>query len=157
MIQLSQTVRKFEHDRKCQPWWSFHQWEGKHLVGATSLSADTNSRTGKSSLESSCGQDGAMLPTNNNHVIADYYKSPTWPGPPLPVPNRTDDMSDTVSYKGHLGLQQYGTRLTWSCSYVHSSGYDLPLSSQSQGQTSHSYLSFPNGTQQWNRDICLQW
>lgn len=28
MIPLSETVRKFEHDRKCQPWWSFHQERG---------------------------------------------------------------------------------------------------------------------------------
>lgn len=54
-IQLSHTVRKFEHDRKCQPWWSFHQSKGKHLEGMTSLWADTNTRTGKSRLDSSCG------------------------------------------------------------------------------------------------------
>lgn len=85
MIPLSQTVRKFEHDRKCPAWWSFHQGEGKHLVGVTSLSADTNSTTGKYRLDSSW--DGAMLPSNNNHfIIADYYLTSTWPVPPPPVP-----------------------------------------------------------------------
>lgn len=95
--------------------------------------------------------------------IVDNYLARTWPGPPPPVPTRTDDMSDTVSYNssgnemGHLGLQQSWLRLTWSCSYVLSSSYDLPLTSQSQGQTSLSDLFFPNGTQQRNIDICLQW
>lgn len=158
MIPLSQTVGKFEHDRKCQPWWSFHQGEGKHLVKVTLLSADTNSRTGKSRLDSGCGRD--ELPTNNNHVIADYYLTPTWLGPPPTVPTRTDDMSHTVGYGNettHLGSQRSWMRLTWSCSFVHGSGYDLHLSSQRQGQTSLGYLSFPSGTQQWNRGICLQW
>lgn len=128
-------------------------WEWRHCQ-----------RTQTAELESPdwtpvAARDGAMLPTNNNHVISDYHLTPTWPGPPPPVPNRTDDMSDTVSYNvsgnetGHLGLQQSWMRLTWSCTYVHGSGYDLPPSSQSQGQTSLSYLSFPNGTQQWNRHL----
>lgn len=71
-------------------------------------------------------------------------------------------MSDSVSYNlstdemGQVGLQQSWMRLTWRRSYDQGSGYDLPLSSRSQGQTPLGYLSFPNGTQQWNRDICLQ-
>ncbi len=50
---------------------------------------------GKSRLDSSCGQDGAMLHTNNNHH---HCLTPTWPGPPTPVSIRTDDMSHAVSY-----------------------------------------------------------
>lgn len=38
---LSPTVRMLEHDRKCQPSRSFHQKEGKHLAGGTSLPVDT--------------------------------------------------------------------------------------------------------------------
>lgn len=69
MSSLSQTVRKFEHDRKFQPWWCFHQREGKHLVGVTLLPMDTNSWNGKSRLDSSSGQNAATLSSNNNHWL----------------------------------------------------------------------------------------
>lgn len=70
--------------------------DGKHLEWVTSPSADTNSQSGKSRLDSGCGQDGGKLPSNNNHVTAEYYLISAWPGPPPPpVPNRADDMSNT--------------------------------------------------------------
>lgn len=151
MSSLIQTARKLEHDRKCQPFWSFHQREGKHLVGVTSLPMDTNSQNGKSRLDSSSAQDGAMLSSNNNHAITDYYLTPMWPWP-LCVPLQTTWWGQ----RGHLGLHQSWMRLTWTCSsrYAHDSGYGFPLSSESQGQTSLCYLSFQ--TKHNSGDICLQ-
>lgn len=162
IITLRRTVRKFEHDRKCQPWWSFHQREeGKHLVKVTSLSADTNSRSGKSRLDSSCCGDGALLPSNNNHVTAEHEVTLTWPGPLPPVQpeQMTCPRSGSCLGTKHLGLQRSWMRLTQSCSDVHSWSRLWPSCQQykHQGQTPVSYLSFLNGTQHWNREICLQW
>lgn len=66
-------------------------WEWRHCQ-----------RTQTAELESPdwspvAARDGAMLPTNNKRVITDYYLIPTWPGPPPPVPTRSDDRSDTAS------------------------------------------------------------
>lgn len=86
IIPLSKTVRKFEHDRKRQPWWSFHQergntwWKWRHCQ-----------RTQTAELESPdwipvAAGIGAVLQPRHRWLLSDPYM--TWATTNCPPPEQ---------------------------------------------------------------------
>lgn len=88
IITLSRTVGKFEHDRKCQPWWSFHQRERGETPGESDATVSGHKQQNWKVQTGLQLRLGWCSVTNNNHVTADYYLTLTWHGPPAPVPSQ---------------------------------------------------------------------
>lgn len=128
-------------------------WRWRHCP------ADTNSTIGKSSLGSSlwvgwCSDP--LITTMSAPTIIWPWHDPNNLDPTSPEHKICPTLIFILLVDKAFGI----TGWNWPeyvPPFTYGSGYDLPLCSLSQGQTSLCYLSFPNGTQRCNRDICLQW